>query len=224
MTGRFITFEGGEGAGKSTQIRRLGERLAGLGQDVLVTREPGGSPRAEALRRHLLAGDARRLGALAEALLFSSARRDHLDAMIRPALARGAIVLCDRFLDSTTAYQGVLGEVPDAIIAALHRVVVGNTLPDLTLIFDVHPEIGLARAGERRVARREEADRFEAEDPAFHARLREAFRAIAAREPGRCVLIDGGADADVVEGQVWSAVERLGPGRTAGTATGTAHV
>lgn len=211
MAGWFITFEGGEGAGKSTQIRRLADRLRSAGLDVVVTREPGGSPRAERIRDHLLSGGAREHGALAEALLFSSARADHLDAVIRPALARGAAVLCDRFLDSTTAYQGAVGEVPAEVIAALHRIAVGSTRPDLTLILDVGPEVGLARAGRRRAVRSEVADRFEAEGPAFHARLREAFRAIAAAEPDRCVLVDGARDADAVEADIWRAVAgRLG--------------
>lgn len=215
MAGLFITFEGGEGAGKSTQVRRLGARLAGRGHRVVATREPGGSPRAEILRRHILAGDGRRHGAFAEALLFSSARLDHLDRVIRPALAEGGVVLCDRFLDSTTVYQGALGDVPATLVEALHRVVVGPTRPDLTVILDVHPKVGLARAEARRGAG-QAADRFEAESLAFHARLREAFRALAAAEPGRCVLVDGAADPDAVETEIWRAVEArvpTGPGQ-----------
>lgn len=207
MPGRLITFEGGEGAGKSTQIARLHARLSEQGYPVITTREPGGSPRAETIRRHILAGDGQRFGAMAEALLFSAARRDHVDAVIRPALARGAVVLCDRFIDSTSVYQGELGQVPAPVVAALNRIAVGDTRPDLTLILDLHPKIGLARAGARRAAAGgDAADRFEAESLAYHARLREAFRALAAREPDRCVLIEGGSAADIVEEAVWRAV------------------
>ena len=208
MAGRFITFEGGEGSGKSTQIRRLGARLEEQGHAVVVTREPGGSPRAEAIRRNILAGDGQHFGPFAEALLFAAARQDHLDAVIRPALARGAVVLCDRFIDSTSIYQGALGQVPPHMVEALHRVVVGATRPDLTLILDVHPKVGLARAEGRRRAAGERVDRFEAEGLAFHTRLRDAFRGLNQREPGRCVLIDGDADPDTVEQQVWHVVAR----------------
>ncbi|HVL71884.1 MAG TPA: dTMP kinase, partial [Beijerinckiaceae bacterium] len=148
--GRFITFEGGEGAGKSTQIARLARRLTERGLDVVVTREPGGSERAERIRSTVLQGAAKALGPFAEALMFSAARRDHLDKTIRPALARGAVVLCDRFSDSTRAYQGADGGAEPGLIDALERVVVEETRPDLTLVLDLPAQEGLARAARRR--------------------------------------------------------------------------
>ena len=144
--GRFITFEGGEGAGKSTQVERLRQRLEARGTMVVTTREPGGSPRAERIRQSLLSGEAKGFGPFAEALMFSAARMDHLDQTIRPALERGAFVLCDRFADSTRAYQGVLGAVDEALIEKLERAVVDETRPDLTFILDVPADIGLGRA------------------------------------------------------------------------------
>lgn len=210
MTARFITFEGGEGAGKTTQIARLAERLRARGEAVVTTREPGGSPRAEALRAAILSGEGKALGPFAEALLFAAARRDHLDETIRPALARGAIVLCDRFADSTRAYQGAAGAVPVAAIDALERWAIGDTRPDLTLVLDLPVETALARAAARRGAG-EGADRYEAEGRAFHERLREAFRGIAAAEPERCVLVDASGAPDVVAERVAAIVEaRLG--------------
>ncbi|MFE1602293.1 dTMP kinase [Methylobacterium sp. ID0610] len=204
-TGVFITVEGGEGAGKSTQIARLAEHLRRGDREVVITREPGGSPRAEQIRTALLAGVAKDHGPFAEALLFSAARLDHLDTLIRPALARGAVVLCDRFADSTRAYQGAAGGIDPQEVAALERVVVGPTRPDLTLILDLPPETGLARARQR--AEGQGPDRFEAETLSFHQRLREAFRSIAAGEPERCVLIDAAAEPDAVTAAVRAAVE-----------------
>lgn len=158
--GSFITFEGGEGAGKSTQIRRLAAHLrARSGRPVLTTREPGGSVKAETIREALLSGLAKPYGPFAEALLFSAARIDHLDTRIRPALARGEIVLCDRFADSTRAYQGAAGGLDPAVLSALERVVVGPTRPDLTLILDCDPELGLARARARQAEGGEAGDR-----------------------------------------------------------------
>jgi dTMP kinase len=199
--GIFITFEGGEGAGKSTQIRRLATSLrARSGRPVVTTREPGGSLRAEAIREALLSGVAKPYGPFAEALLFSAARIDHLDTLIRPALARGEIVLCDRFMDSTRAYQGAAGGLDPAVLASLEQVVVGETRPALTLILDCDPELGLARARARQATESDAApDRFEAEALAFHARLRAAFRAIAAAEPGRCAIVNAALPADSVE-------------------------
>ncbi|MFN8830037.1 MAG: dTMP kinase [Labrys sp. (in: a-proteobacteria)] len=199
--GRFITFEGGEGAGKSTQIRRLSERLRAIGIDPVVTREPGGSPGAEALRELLLGGAAKPFGPVAEAALFYAARDDHLEETIRPALASGRWVVCDRFSDSTRAYQGAAGGVDDTVLRALDRIVVAKTRPDLTIILDVPPEEGLKRAQARGLP----TDRFEAEGLAFHERLREKFLAIAAREPDRCVVIDGTANVDAVSDAVWQA-------------------
>lgn len=207
--GHFITFEGGEGAGKSTQVRRLQQRLAAMGIDAVATREPGGSTGAEIVRHLILSGAAKPLGPLAEAALFAAARADHLDAMIRPSLARGAWVICDRFADSTRVYQGAVGNVDPRLIAALEVVTVGETKPDLTIILDIPAEEGLTRAATRSGR---DADRFESEDLNFHRGLRDAFRDLAAREPGRCVLIDASADPDTVAEAVWAAVStRLHP-------------
>jgi dTMP kinase len=210
MAGRglFVTFEGGEGVGKSTQVARLAERLRRDGAgEVVVTREPGGTVRAERIRGALLSGAAKAYGPLAEAVMFAAARLDHLDALIRPALARGAIVLCDRFSDSTRAYQGAAGGVEPRLLDAIERAVVGASRPDLTLVLDLSPAEGLARA----MARAETRDRFESESAAFHERLRRAFREIAAAEPGRCVVIDAGRPAEAVEADVWAAVAQRLP-------------
>ena len=207
--GRFITLEGGEGAGKSTQQRRLVARLEATGLAVVATREPGGSPRAEEIRTMVLSGAAERLGPTAEALLFAAARADHLDKTIRPALARGDWVVCDRFADSTRAYQGAAGGIDPHVLQALERIVVGDTRPDLTLVLDLPVETGLARAKARRGSGG--VDRFEGEPQAFHEALRRAFTAIAAREPERCALIDASGSEDEVAAAVWTAVAgRLG--------------
>ena len=208
--GKFITFEGGEGSGKSTQARLLAERLGALEIDVLVTREPGGSPFAERLRALLLDPAVEAHSALAEALLFYAARADHLDKIIRPALADGRWVVCDRFSDSTRVYQGLAGTVPLATIEALERLVVHPTVPDLTFVIDIDPRVGLARAASRRVARepRNSApDAYEKRDPAFHARLRDGFLSIAAADPARCVVVDGGGKAEEVAKAVWATLD-----------------
>jgi len=208
--GRFITLEGGEGAGKSVQARRLEARLRRAGLKVVRTREPGGSPHAEELRKMILSGLARPFGPEGEALLFAAARIDHLDATILPALDRGRWVVCDRFADSTRVYQGAAGDLPLTFIARLEKVVVGANGPDLTLMLDVPAEAGLARAASRRGARR--PDRFEGEGLDFHRTLRQAFLAIAASEPGRCAVIDAERSEDEVEGEIWKVVEaRLDP-------------
>ncbi len=208
--GRFITFEGGEGVGKSVQARRLEARLAALGPQVVLTREPGGSPGAEALREAILTGFAADFSPAGQALLFAAARVDHLEKTILPALARGAWVLSDRFADSTRAYQGAAGNLPPEFIASLERLTVGPTRPDLTLILDLPPAIGLKRAAERR--RMGPADRFESEGLVFHETLRRAFLDIAAAEPGRCAVIDAGGSEDEVADAIWSAVmSRLDP-------------
>jgi dTMP kinase len=206
VSGRFITFEGGEGAGKSTQIARLLSRLEKEGVEAIATREPGGSPKAERIRESVLAGAAQALGPFAEAILFSAARIDHLRETIRPALARGVFVLCDRFADSTRAYQGALGKIDPGVMRALERATIGGTRPDLTFILDVPAEIGLARAAERRRGAGTAADRFEGEGRAFHERLREAFLAIARDEPERCVVVDAAREPDPIAADIWHSV------------------
>lgn len=206
--GRFITFEGGEGAGKSSQARRLAERLQqrlASRAEVVVTREPGGSPGAEAIRALLVHGDVDRWSPLSETLLMYAARRDHIERLIAPALERGAWVICDRFLDSTRAYQGAGGGAPQALIEVLEAQVVGPLLPDLTLILDLPVDVGLARAA----ARGEGGARFEAKGLGFHERLRQGFQAIAVREPERCALIDASADLETVTERIWRRVEPL---------------
>jgi len=204
MRGRFITLEGGEGAGKSTQAQRLAARLRALSIGVLVTREPGGSAGADIMRHVLLSGAAKPLGPVAETLLFAAARDDHVRATIAPALAQGRWVVCDRFIDSTRVYQGTLGAVDAKLIRGLERLTVSQAMPDLTLILDLPPEIGLARAARRRGGAA--ADRFETETLAFHTRLRQAYRDIAAAEPARCALIDAGRSEDAVADDIWSIV------------------
>lgn len=201
--GRFITFEGGEGAGKSTQVQRLAARLRAAGHEVATTREPGGSPGAESIRDLVLRGDADRWSPVTETLLMYAARRDHVERVIRPALERGAWVVCDRFADSTRAYQGAAGGTDPALIAALERHVVEDTRPDLTLVFDLPPAVGLQRAHARAGAEM----RFESKGLAFHERLRDGFRAIAAAEPDRCALIDATGSIEAVESAVWTAVD-----------------
>jgi dTMP kinase len=208
MTGRarpglFITLEGGEGSGKSTHARLLAERFARNGRDVVVTREPGGAPEAEAIRALLLGGEPERWSPLAEALLNHAARDNHLAVTIRPALARGAVVVCDRFMDSTTAYQGYAGGVDLEFLASLERAVVGDARPQLTIVFDVDPELGLERARERDPGK---TDRFERKGLAFHQRLRAGFLEIAGAEPGRCVVVDAAGEKDDVARAVWEAV------------------
>lgn len=208
--GKFITFEGGEGSGKSTQARRLAERLRGLGIEVVLTREPGGSPFAEALRSVILDPETPPHSALSEALLFYAARSDHLDKTIRPALNAGAWVISDRFSDSTRVYQSEAGGLPGEVLDALQDIVVAPTSPDLTFILDLPAELGLGRAQARRIqAPREdtEPDAYEKRDLAFHWKLREAFAAIARSEPQRCVLVDAAADEADVAKAVWNAVE-----------------
>jgi len=201
--GFFITFEGGEGAGKSTQIARLAKKLRDKRYPVLVTREPGGSPGAEAIRHVILSGAAEPFGPEMEALLFAAARSDHIEQLIRPALRRGKIVLCDRFVDSSRVYQGATGSIDAALLAEIERVSLNGVMPVMTIIFDLDPEEGLKRASARRG--NEQADRFEKETLAIHKRRRQAFLDIARREPKRCVVIDASGDADTVEDTVTAA-------------------
>ena len=210
MRGRFITFEGGEGAGKSTQAELLAERLRKLAIGVVVTREPGGSAGAEAIRHVLLSGAAKPLGPEVETMLFAAARDDHIQSTIRPALAQGKWVICDRFIDSTRVYQGTLGEVDPTLIRGLERLMVGEAMPDLTVILDLPAEAGLKRAAGRRG--KGKADRFEDEKLEFHNKLREAYRRIAESEPQRCVLIDADRAKKKIADEIWSIVNaRLDP-------------
>ncbi len=202
---RFITFEGGEGTGKSTQAARLVERLSAHGIDVVRTREPGGSPGGEAIRDLVVSGTADRWSARTEALLMYAARSDHLERTIIPALDAGRWVVSDRFADSSRVYQGTAGGAGAALIETLDVAVVGERQPDLTLIFDLPFELGLERAMGRGAAE----TRFESKGAAFHALLRDGFRAVAAAHPDRCRLIDASGDPETVEARVWAAVEPL---------------
>jgi dTMP kinase len=210
MRGRFITFEGGEGTGKSTHAGMLAQRLRSFGIGIVQTREPGGSPGAEIIRHVLLSGAAKPLGAEAETILFAAARDDHVRTTIEPALAAGRWVICDRFIDSTRVYQGVLGKVAPGFIEGLERLTLDGLMPDLTFILDVPADVGLARAKKRRGE--DDADRFESESLAYHEKLREAYRALAERQPERCVLIDATEPRVKVAMKLWNVVtERLDP-------------
>jgi dTMP kinase len=206
MRGRFITFEGGEGTGKSTQAALLANRLRLLFIAVELTREPGGSPGAEIIRHILLSGIAKPLGPEAETILFAAARDDHLRNTIVPALEQGKWVICDRFSDSTRVYQGVLGNVDPRLIKALERVTVGETMPDVTFILDLPAEEGLARAHRRRGDN--ETDRFESESLEFHQKLRKAYLELVKDNPQRCILIDASQPRDEVAKRIWREVSR----------------
>lgn len=205
MTGKFITFEGGDGAGKSTQIRRLATALVATGRKVMQTREPGGTPAAEAVRQLILSGAAKSMGPDGEAILFAAARADHLDRVIRPALSAGEWVLCDRFIDSTRAYQGAAGGVDERLLSALERVAVGETRPDLTIILDVPVEVGRERINTRHGTVKD-ADRFEEEELSLQDKRRQAFLDIAEAEPDRCVVVDATQTENEVAHAVWKAV------------------
>ncbi|WP_374470520.1 dTMP kinase [Phenylobacterium sp.] len=200
--GRFITIEGGEGAGKTTQLRRLLARLQREGHEVVATREPGGSPGAESIRELVLNGSADRWSAVTETLLMYAARRDHIERVIRPALERGAWVICDRFADSTLAYQGAAGGADIRLIESLEFHVLEDTRPDLTLVFDIPSHLGLERAH----ARAGGEMRFESKGIEFHERLREGFLNIAEGDPKRCAVIDARGTVDQVESEVWATV------------------
>lgn len=203
----FITFEGGEGAGKSTQIRMLAATLRASGHEVVVTREPGGSPGAEAIRHVVLSGAAEPFGPEMEAVLFAAARADHIDRTIRPGLARGAVVLSDRFVDSSRVYQGVTGGLDRPFMETLERATVEDMMPDLTLILDIDPEEGMRRANARRGASK--ADRFEKEGLSLHRRRRKAFLEIAKAEPKRCKVIDASRPAEKIAAEIAKAVETV---------------
>ncbi len=204
--GRFITLEGGEGAGKSTQVRRLASSLRGRGLEVVTTREPGGSPGAEEIRTLLVTGDAGRWSPVTETLLHFAARRDHLERTVWPALERGAWVISDRFADSTLAYQGYGLGLDKEVIVRLYANVVGNFYPDLTLILDLPAGAGLARAKARSAA-----DRYEDMDISFHRRLCEGFLDIAAHDPRRCAIIDAAGTEDFVAAEILDLVGRRLP-------------
>lgn len=207
MSGRFITFEGGEGVGKSTQVARLAERLREAGLEVVATREPGGTPAAETLRNLVLGGAVARFGAEAEALFMAVARADHVDRVIRPALARGAWVISDRFVDSTRVYQGAADGVNEDLIDRLETTATGGLMPDLTIMLDLDAETGVARAGQVGGPDRFERDRLD-----VHRRRREAFLDIARRHPERCVVVDASGGAHEVAIRVGAIVdERLNP-------------
>jgi dTMP kinase len=199
--GLFLTFEGGEGSGKSTQVRLLAENLRADGLDVVVTREPGGSPAAEIIRDVLLSGVAEKYGPELEAILFSAARRDHVETIIRPAISRGAIVLCDRFLDSTRAYQGAAGILPPDYISGVETIAVDGLLPDLTFLLDLPVEQGLKRAHARRDAHAI-PDRFEKESLQIHESRRRAYLAIAVKEPDRFVLIPANREPRTITNEI----------------------
>lgn len=209
--GRFITFEGGEGGGKSTQARRLAAFLEAAGYETVLTREPGGSPGAEEIRSLLVDGDTHRWDALTEAMLHFAARRDHVSKAVEPDLDRGAWVVSDRFADSTLAYQGYGHGLALDVIDQLYKLCIDGLKPDLTVILDLPVETGLARAASRGAG----GDRYERMDPAFHERLRNGFLEIARLEPGRCVVIDATGSEDEVHKMVLDVVgERLGVQQT----------
>ena len=206
MRGRFVTLEGGEGTGKSTQAKALAAALTERAFEVVVTREPGGSPGAESIRSLLLEGEEERWSAAAEALLFAAARADHVERTIRPALERGAWVLCDRFLDSSLAYQGAVGGVGVEAVRRLHEIGSGGLLPDRTLLLRLDPAAAAARTQVRDMAG---ADRFGARDAAYHARIAEAFDALAEAEPERFRTIDAAGNAEEVTARLMAALEDL---------------
>lgn len=204
--GLFVTFEGGDGAGKSTQINRLAKRLRENGYAVTVSREPGGTPGAEAVRHVVLdTSAAEPFGPYLEAMLFAAARNDHVEQKIRPALRHGNVVLVDRFMDSTRVYQGASENLDPAFLETLERVAIAGVVPDLTIILDLPPEEGLKRAHARRDPDAP-ADRYEKEDVAAHEIRREAFLDIARREPGRCRVVDASGTPDEVAEKVWDIV------------------
>jgi len=205
-TGLFVTFEGGEGAGKSTQIRRLAEALRSRCHEVLLTREPGGSPGAEAVRYVLLSGAAEAFGTRMEAILFAAARNDHVEEVIRPALLDGKIVLCDRFMDSSRVYQGVTGNLEPDFIETLQRIAVNGVVPDCTVILDIPATAGLARVKSRNA---DGPDRFEKEELETHEKRREAYLDIAAREPERCRVVNAMQDEADIAAEILAIITKL---------------
>lgn len=203
--GKFITFEGGEGAGKSTQVDRLAGHLRSVGIKVLTTREPGGSPGAEVIRDLLVKGEPDRWDAVSEALLNFAARREHVEAIIKPALEKGIWVISDRFADSTTVYQGIAGGAGNDVINHLYRITLGEFGPDVTLILDIPPDVGLARSRARHSASGSTEDRYENMDIGFHETLRGGFQAVAEANPERCVMIDASGEVADIEAAIKAA-------------------
>jgi dTMP kinase len=210
---RFVTFEGGEGVGKSTQVKRLLAKLNKSSIQAIRTREPGGTPKAEAVRSFILQGKSEAWGAGAEAVLFAAARLDHMNQLIAPTLASGKWVVSDRFHDSTRAYQGLTGGVNDKLIRALEDLALNGHQPDLTLVLDMDPAEAFGRVNKRGVeaALAQTGDRFEKEDIEWHGRLREAFMDIARANPKRCVVVDASQDEDDLEAEIWDIVTRRFP-------------
>ncbi len=207
MSGIFISFEGGEGAGKSTQILRLRDKLASKGIEAVTTREPGGSKGAELVREVLLSGAAKAYGVTAEAVLFAAARADHIDTLIKPALDDGKWVLCDRFADSSRVYQGESG-VPPQTVEALQQVAIAGHNPNMTLLINVTPEVGLARVSKRAApVEFDGPDRFETDTLETHRRRQQLFLEMARNEPERIVVIDGDQSQDKVTEDIWQAVQ-----------------
>ena len=213
VPGLFISFEGGEGSGKTTQIRRLESWFRQRGREVVVTCEPGGSPGAEEIRNLLLTGDPGRWDAVTEALLMFASRRDHVERTIRPALAEGKVVLCDRFADSSVAYQGFGHGLGAEFIRNLWQIAIDGFKPDLTLIFDLPVEVGLERAGARFANISAAEDRFERMGTEFHQRLRNGFIEIARNNPERCEIVDANGDIQLVYDRMISVVSTRLSGR-----------
>jgi dTMP kinase len=207
VQGLFITFEGGEGAGKSTQIARLAEHLRASGDDVLVTREPGGSPGAEAVRHVILSGAAEPFGPAMEALLFAAARNDHVEQVMRRALKSGRMVLCDRYIDSSRVYQGVTGDLDPDLMRAIEQMAINGLMPDLTIILDLPAEVGLQRANARRGAGT--ADRSEKETIDLHHKRRDAYLAIVSEEPERRKVVAADRPAGEIARQIAALVDEL---------------
>lgn len=210
---RFITFEGGEGVGKSTQVKRLLHNLQQHGIEVVRTREPGGTPKAEAIRSYILQGRSESWGPGSEAVLFAAARLDHVNQLIAPNLANGTWVLSDRFHDSTRAYQGLTGGVDDKLIGALEVLALDGHTPDLTVVLDMDPEAAFKRVAERAVedGLALTGDRFEKEELDWHKRLRDGFLAIAKANPDRCIVISAAQSPDTLETAIWQAVSQRFP-------------
>ncbi len=210
MSGKFITFEGPDGAGKTTQITMLGERLAGMGIKVIYTREPGGTEIGEEIRRILLDPSNTKMIDRTEALLYAAARAQHVEELIRPALRAGNIVLCDRFADSTIAYQGFGRGIDVRFLDELNTMAVAGVVPDLTIILDVDPVLGIGRISEKRaVIPGADKDRIELENMNFHQRVRAGFRELAAKDPKRCKIIDAGKEKEAVHAEIFRLVNEV---------------